>query len=374
MFPTIRAVGLMMALAIGPAARFAVAAAGDAQGPPRQTSQARAALAAGNGQLALKLLESRTLDITPAERLAVEGHAHFLLGNHAVARRKLTSAIRLRPKQTHDLYWLGRALEACKMPTLAAGRFEQAYWNGLDTADLHYHWAIVLTSLDDKLGKISQQPWPDDAGEPPKPGDFALGGLVIGSVPSNPGRLIVSPPASAIYRAHKAIELESDRGEAILLCGELWAAVNRHEQAVTFFAKASSHLDDRDKAKCHESWAASLLAIGDFDGYLKHARRHLRALGDDVDGAELARCYDRAAAEVAQRGDLKRQIRYLTMAVELDQDCDRLIALADALQQAQRGDDVLHYLQTALALQPSRAQLKQIQRRMQLATYLNAKQ
>ncbi|MBN2559434.1 MAG: tetratricopeptide repeat protein [Phycisphaerae bacterium] len=387
MFPTIRLVGPMLVLATlahaqveqsGPdtpsdplrkSAGMTRKAPSSSSTQVRHPSDAHAALAAGDGRRALKLLNSRTLQLTPAERSSLEGRAHFLLGDHATARRKLESALRLRPKHAPDLYWLGRVYESAGMPALAASRFEEALWGGLDTADLHYHWAVVLKSLNQLLGDIAQRRCPKDAATPPLPGAFALGGLVVGPVPSRPGCVIVSPQNSAICQVHRSLELDPKRGDALLLCGQIWAAVNRHEQAVPAFAKAAELLKHDDLAKCHRDWAASLLTLGDFDAYLEHASEQLRLSGGG-DSSGLARCYDRTAREVAQRGDLARQVRYLTTAVELEPKVNRLIALADALLQSQRANDAARYLRTALELDPTRRQRGQIQQRLRLTKYL----
>ena len=127
-----------------------------------------------------------------------------------------------------------------------------------------------------------------------------------------------------------------------------------------------------DRPPCHELWAQSLLATGDCDGYLEQEHQRLELLGA-VNSKEMARCYDVAAREVARRGDLKRQVRYLTLAAEMDSsDVPRLITLADALMQAQRAADATRYLKLALEQAPTREQRKQIQQRLQATNYLAA--
>ena len=338
----------------------------------RPSSEARAALAAGDAKRALELAESDTLRLSPAERFSIAGEAYFLLGDYPEARRKLEAALRQRPNNASDLYWLGRVQAAAGLPALAAARYEEAAWNGLDTADLHYRWALALKAGNELLGKITQYPPEKNAKEAPAPGTFTARGLVVGPVPSRPGWIVVSPPSSAIYQVHRAIELDAGQGDALLLCGEIWAAVNRHEQAAAAFARAAEHVDAKDLAKCRQEWAASLLVLGDLDGYLEQTKLRLSAAGN-VDSAELARSYDQAAREAARRGDLQRQIRYLTQAVELDEaGVDRLIGLADALMQVQRVEDAARYLRTALQHSPSRKQRKDIAERLQQATYLTS--
>jgi len=375
MYRTIRVFGLMLALASVFTTQGAAAddpQADTARKPPSQvqyTSEAHAALAAGNPRHALALLNSRTLRLSPVECCSVEGRAFFLLADYAQARRKLESALRLRPKHASDLYWLGRTYAASGMTALAASRFQEAHWNGLDTTDLHYHWAVALESLGELLGKISQRKWHENAGPPAEAGSFSLGMFVVGPVPAKTGWVIVSPPNSAIHQIHRVLEQQPKRGDALLLCGEIWAAVNRHKQAVSRFAQAARQLDGEQLTRCHESWAASLLALGDYDAYLKQVRTHMRE-SDEIDATKMAMCYERAAHGVAQRGDLKRQIRYLTLSVELQPDVERLITLADALLEAQRADDASRYLRTALEDKPTTSQRKRIMQGLQRAAYL----
>jgi tetratricopeptide (TPR) repeat protein len=331
-----------------------------------------AALAAGDAKEVLRLLESGNVRLHPAERASIDGRAHFLLGEYAEARRKLEAALRQRPNDAENRYWLGRVHAAAGMPALAVEKFQEANWNRLDTADLHYHWAVALKSLNELLGKVAQRAWRDDAAESPRPGALALDGLIVGDVPARPGWVLVSPPNSALYQAYRTVELEPKRGEAWRLCGEIWAALNRHEPAARAFEKAAPLLPSGDRSTCHEQWAQSLLAVGDFDGYLEQQHQRLELLGE-VNSKEMARCYDVAAREVARRGDLKRQVRYLTLAAELDSsDVERLISLADALLQAQRAADASRYLKTAMEQGPSREQRKQIQQRLQATAYLAA--
>lgn len=353
--------------------RKPIAARSKPTAPAGPLAEIQAALTAGDARRAIALSESQTLQLSPAERFSIAGQAHLLLGDYAEARRKMEAALRQRPGHAADHYWLGRVHEAAGMPALASASFEDAAWNGLDTADLHYHWALTLRSMNELLGKISQQSLKGrHAKAPPAPGAFALGGLVVGTLPNRPGWVVVSPPNSAIYHALRAADLDPRRGDVLLLCGQIWAAVNRPEQAVAFFAKAAPLLPQDKLADCYDGWSAGLLTLGDLDGYLEQVKAGRTARGD-VNSSELARHHDVAALAAAQRGDAQRQIRYLMQGVELDPTgVDRLIALADVLMQVQRVDDADRYLRTALQQNPSRKQKKEIGARLQRATYLAA--
>jgi tetratricopeptide (TPR) repeat protein len=377
MMPSARTIGVIMILLAG----IAQACSGayetvDRSAAPKpstsdeQVSHVVTALNSGDAHGALDQLGSRTLEIPVEERWLLEGRAYLLLGDYAEARQKLESAVRARPKETTDLYWLGRVYEADGAPALAAAQYQQAFWSGLASADLHYHWAAALKASGQLLGEISRCKPPEESPGTPKPGDFACGGVVIGLAPARKGRLIVSPPESAIYQVYQSLALQPDRGESLLLCAEIWAAAKKHEEATALFAKAAEKLEKaEDVARCHDGWRASLLALGDFDGYLKHTTERMRAAGA-VDSPELASCYAQVAKAVAQRGELQRQIRYLTMSVELDANVDRLVELSDALTSAQRYEEAEQRLRKALERGPTAAQQREIRRRLEEAKLL----
>jgi tetratricopeptide (TPR) repeat protein len=377
MMPTARTISLTLILLAGAAQSCPGAnPAADRKAIPKpvtsdqQISMVRAALDSGDAHGALDMLGSRTLEIPVEQRWMLEGRAQLLLGDYAEARRKMEAAVRARPKETSDLYWLGRVYEADGAPGLAASQYQQAYWNGLVTAELHYHWAAALKASGQLLGEVSRCTPPEDSKETLKPGEFACDGIVIGRIPSKTPKLIVSPQESAIYQVYQALALEPDRGESLLLCAEIWAAARKHEEASAAFAKAAEKLQTaEDLARCHEGWRATLLALGDFDGFLKHTTERMRATGT-VDSLELARCYAQAAKAVAQRGELQHQIRYLTMSVELDPNVDRLIELSDALTSAQRFAEAEQRLRKAQEHKTTPVQQREIRRRLEDTKYL----
>lgn len=324
------------------------------------------ALAEGDGHLALKLLANGTQAFSPAEHASAEGRARFLLNEYSEARRKLEQALRQNSGATNDLYWLGRTYLALGMPALAAARFEEANWNKLETADLHYYWAVALQSSGDLMGKISRQAVPEQSATPLASGVFSASGLVVGPVTMQLGWVVVSPPASAIFQVHRALEIDPNRGDAWFLCGEIWAALNRHEEAVAAFARAAPLLSSEELIRCYKAWAASLLILGDIEGNLEQVKK-LVELGEVSQMGELASAYERVARTAAQGGDLKRQIKYLTLAVEAQPTViGRFVALADALIQAQRMDDAIRYLRTASRLNPTSEERNEIQKRLQL--------
>ncbi len=310
------------------------------------------------------MLNARTTDLPPVERRSLEGRAYFLSGDLRQARHKLEAAIDERPKNAKDLLWLGRTYAKSDSPTLAATYYQRAYWSGLDTAELHYDWAVALQDSGQLLGNIVRRPQPTEENQRLACGDFIHEGLVIGETPLQQGWVIVCPVNSAIYQVHRVLALEPNLPEALLLSGEVWLAVKREKEAALAFAQAIDHLNKPDHlARCHAGWAASLLALGDVSGYLKHAREGMQAQGE-VDSEAMADCLANAADAMARRGDLQKQIRYLTLSVELRPSVDRLIELADALKMAQRTHEAKQYLEKALAQDPSAHEQREIRKRL----------
>ena len=334
-------------------------------GPSKVNVLARINLALANGDAhqALTLLKNRTLPISRAERRSIEGRAQLLLGNAALAGRKLKTALRLRPDDATDWYWLGRAQQERGTAALAASSFEKAHWHGLESAELYHHHAEALRDSDKVLGEITQHEGPGPHAPAPAAGSFAFDGLLIGPVRSRPGCWIVAPTDSALYQVHKALALEPAHGESLLLCGELWATANRDDLAVTRFDQASKTLEGEKLARCHGQWAQSLLRLADLDAYLQHAKAQMELTGK-ANTAKLAASYDRAAQMAGGLGDLQNQLRYLKTAAEMKPRVDRLLRLADALIQARRSSEAEPYLKTALQLNPTRKERRQIKQRL----------
>jgi len=352
-------------------------AAAEKNSPPRAASDEQEvsaileALDTGDGKQALGLLRSRSLELPPEQQSLLEGRAHLLLGELSQARRRLEFAVRDRSNDAVAPYWLGRVYEADGAAALAASYYQRANRNGLATADLHHHWAASLKDSGQLLGDVVRRQVPEGT-EVPKPGEFAFDGLVVGPVRSKPRWVLVSPPESAVYQVYQAISLSPESGESLLLAAEIWSELRRHNEAASMFAKAAERLQDKTVlARCHDEWAADLLALGDLDGYLKHTTERMRVTGD-VNSTELAGCYAQAADTLARRGDLQGQIRYLMFSVELVPDVDRLVELADALRAAQRLDEAQQQLQRAMARKPSPTQQRAINRRLREAEYLTS--
>jgi len=374
MFRTLRLVHLLSFIALAPCA--VVAETRVSSSSNRSTRSAVSVLARinlalidGDAKRALSLLNDRTLSISETRHLSIEGRAHLLLRHDALARRKLRSAVALRPDDAVCWYWLGRAYQAGGSAALAASSFDKAHWHGLQSAELFHHCAEALRDAGRVLGVLSQHHWPPSDTTTPKPGTFAFDGLLIEAVRGRPGWWVVASQDSALYQIHKALAIEPNRGDSLLLCGELWATAHHEDLAVDLFQKAANHLAGKSLARCHEQWAQSLFRLSDFDGFLKHTRTNMRLSGQ-IDNARLARCYDRAAREAGGLGDLQRQLRYLKAAADLEPSVDRMLRLADALFMAKQSPRTTAYLHKALAMRPTRKQRRRIKQYLLRTTLL----
>ena len=329
--------------------------------PNGHASPAHAALAAGNPRRALDLLQSRTCTLSPADRHSVAGRACFELGQFTEARRELLSAVRMRPNRAIDHYWLGRAYAASGSPALATNRFEQAHWSGLETAELHYHWALALQTIGSPLGRVQRRLCP--AGALPKPGDLAMGGIVVSVDTNVPMHVVLCERNSALGHALRCVQLDPKCGDCWKLAGDIWFAAKEPGTASVMYEGAVGALAGKAKGDCLLQWARCALALGKLDDYLSRMRDGLILQGKEMDSARLAEAYDTAASEVSIRGDLARQIRYLKLAVELRPTAQRETALAEVLLQAHQPGDALAHLQAARELAPP----AELRRRIDLA-------
>jgi len=333
-------------------------------------SPVHAALADNNPRRALRLLEDRTIRLSPAEQHSVAGQAYFMLEKYSDARRELISAVRLRPTGAADHYWLARTYAASGSPALATSRYEQANWCGMETAELHYHWALALQALGNPLGRVERRLCP--AGAMPRPGDFTLGGIVVAVTTSRPIEITLCEQNSALGHALRCVQLDAGCGDCWKLAGDIWLAAKEPATASTMYAEAAELLKGKAKGECLLAWAQCGLVQGELDHYLSRMRDGLILSDKQMDSARLAAAFDTVAGEVALRGELSRQIRYLKLAVELQSTPARRIALAEALMQARDPAEALSQLRVAREEGPSREQLARIDAATQQAGFFAA--
>ena len=336
----------------------------------RAKSPAHAALAENNPRGALRFLDDRTLSLSPGERSSVAGQAYFMLGRYAEARRELINAVRLRPSSAVDHYWLARTYAASGSPALAASRFEQAEWCGMETAELHYHWALALQAVGSPLGRVERRLCP--AGAMPKPGDFALGGIIVAVTSDRPIEITLCEQNSALGHALRCVQLDPSCGDCWKLAGDIWLAAKEPGTASTMYAEAAELLKGKAKGACLLSWAECALSLGELDHYLSRMRDGLILSDKKMDSTRLAAAFDTVAAEVALRGELSRQIRYLKLAVELQSTPSRRIALAEALMQARDPAEALSHLRLAREEGPTAEQAQRIDAVTQQAGFFAA--
>lgn len=374
--PTARALALVLTMSL---AGTTAAAPPSAEPADASRSAARlraetdvaAAIDRGDADAALTVLADGPVQLADSRRLYWTGRALLIKGDHLQARRKLGAALKLRPGDTATRYWLGRAFQVAGAAATASDHFRRAHLDGLDSAELHHHWAEARRDMGQVLGRLVQVPWTDGDAPMPAPGERHGDGIVIGTAPRAADRLIIASDDSAVYRVSEALRRAPDSGHTLMLAGEIWAAADRHEVAIGFFQKAAERLAGPALAACHDAWSRCCLALADADGFLEHARRAMEAAGT-VDAERMARCYDRAADEAALRGQLSRQIQFLKIGVETRPAVDRCIRLADALLAAQRPADATTYLRLAEQHNPSREQRSAIAQRLSRTAFLTS--
>jgi len=320
------------------------------------------------------ILERRDASLSSADRHLVRGRIDLLENRPAAARRELSAAVRSQPGRASHHYWLGRALLADNASAMASSAFQKAYALGLGSCDLHRCWAEALRASGAALGDLRQLRWRDVLDAEPVVGETTPHGLVVQTVRGRGDVIIVAPEKSAIFQAQQALKADPGNAEALLLAGELWAEVDQHRLAVRMFRQAARQLAGEDPqetrlARCHEKWAASSLALGRLDSYLDHTGERARLVGD-TEPAAMAPYYEIAAQEASSRGQLERQIKYLTRAAECEQTAVRLVNLADALLVAQRPEEAQLRLKRALALNPPSPERRQIRSRLNRTAFL----
>lgn len=354
----------------------ALARADRATTAPSALERALRALDDGDVDAAKAALNDRDAAFSDAERHLIRGRISLLELRWPAARRDLQAAVRAAPKRSETHYWLGRVYQADGAHALASTCYQEAFALGMGTCDLHLHWARALRDSGSALGGVLRMEWRERFEEAPRTADFLPEGIVVGAVRGRSDVVIVAPKNSAVYQMHKAISIDPSRSDALIEAGELWASIDQHELAIIHYRRAAKRLGAARSAaagaalaRCHGLWAESALALGRLDAYLDHTRTQMQLSGG-TDSAQLADCYGKAAAEASARGELQRQIRFLTFAVELQPTPARFIALADALMLANRPADAQTYLSRALESHPSRAERAQIRSRLARASYL----
>lgn len=318
---------------------------------------------AGEPQKAVTRIEQLGAIIPDAERLYLYGRALLDMGDYMKARTKLRSAIRRRPRCGEFYYWLGISYQRTGSHALAASSFNKASLKGLETAALHEAWATSLMATVDVLGDISRKKFDLPAEPWQVHGAIDRDGVLVTCVDPETNEWVIAPRDSALFHAQQATALDTHRGTAWLVAGEAWAKAGFHDIAAMRFARAAGLLEGADLSKCHQLWAESLYAAADYDGFIEHAKQSIKT-SPDGPGFDLADAYDRAATGHALIGETNKQVNCLKFAVELDPSVERQLKLADALLATERSDEASVRLQDALTMHPSRAEKREIKRRL----------
>lgn len=327
-------------------------------------------LNAGEPAKAIARIEELGSIIPDAERQYLHGRALMALGDHVRARSRFRSAIQRRPRCGEFYYWLGLSYQQTGSHALAASSFNKAHLKGLETSALHEAWAVSLMETADVLGDISRKQFDVPAEPWQVHGAIDRDGVLVSCVDPEKNEWVIAPRDSALFHAQQATALDEDRGTAWLVAGETWAKAGFPDIAAMRFGRAVKLLKGPELSKCHQLWAECLYAAADYDGFIDHAKLSIQTSSDGP-GFDLAEAYDRAATGHALIGETDKQVNCLKFAVELDPSVERQLKLADALLATERSDEASVRLRDALAMNPSRAEKRQIKQRLVQVTQLS---
>lgn len=305
------------------------------------------AISRGDCSAAFAVLDAHGSELPDLERCTLEGRAEMCAQRWIAARTAFQKALKLDADNAETRFRLGQAHAALRSDLLAIEQFEKAAWLGMDTIDLNLDWARCALRSGRPRGETKVVDVPAGG----QVGDVVTAGIVIRLGPRL-GKAIVAERSSALYRARRALELDPQHVEAALLYGEAWRALGEWSMAADRFRHALTLVEPQQRAEVLDRLCDVLLELGEFDEYFVRLRERMQ-IGGGLERGKLAAAYEKAAQSVAERGELARQIRYLTFAVEIDATADRHIALADALALAGRGGDAVEHWQAALELSPT---------------------
>jgi len=320
---------------------------------------------------ALGRIEQLGAIIPDAERLYLMGRARLAMGEFIEARTKFRGAIQRRPRCGEFYYWLGVSYQKTNSHALATSAFSKAGLKGLETSSLHEAWAVSLMETTDVLGDISRKRFEPPAEPWQVHGGIDRDGVLVSCVDPDANEWVIAPRNSALFHAQLATKLDESRGTAWLVAGEAWAKAGFHDIASMRFSRAIELLEGAELSRCHQLWAESLFVAADYDGFIDHAKKAVRTSAEGP-GFNLADAYDRAAAGHALIGETDKQVNCLKFAVELDPTVERQLRLADALLVIERSEEATTRLRDALAMNPSRAEKRQIKRRLLMVTQLTS--
>lgn len=324
---------------------------------------------AGEPAKAIARIEQLGSIIPDAERLYLHGRALLELGEHVKARTKFRGAIKRRPRCGEFYFWLGMSYQMTGSHALAASSFYKANLKGLDSSALHEAWATSLMATVDVLGDIKRKQFELPAEPWQVHGGIDRDGVLVTCVDPENNEWVIAPRDSALFHAQQAATLDERRGTAWLIAGEAWAKAGFHDVASLRFMRAVELLEGAELSRCHQLWAESLYAAADYDGFVEHAKKSVKT-SPNGPGFDLAEAYDRAAAGHALIGETDKQVNCLKFAVELEPNVERQLKLADALLATERSDEATLRLRDAMAMNPSRAEKRQIKRRLVRVTQL----
>ncbi len=312
----------------------------------------------GRAEEALVLVSSPSGTFPDFDRHELTGRACLALQRWAQARDAFEAAVRERPDAVACHFRLGMVHVGAGNDRLALAAFEKADFHGLDTAEFHAAWAEVLLRRGTLFGDVRKRTFANDRLTPGTVFDNSV--VIVRPAAEGKNRYVVAPRASALFQACRAVQLSPQSAEFAEIAGNVWASAGMPEQAVREYARACPILPEPRRGACLERWGECLLKLGDFDGYLARLRERM-ALPGGLTTVETAEAYSRLAAAAAEKGDSARQVRYLTIAVEVEPDSvERRLLLGDALAWSGRFAEAAEQWREVLRLRPDHPRAEEL--------------
>lgn len=274
--------------------------------------------------------------------------AHYLLGDHAKARKSYEEAIKLNPASAADRYALGNIYLAGNFFALAADSYQTALRLGLDSPVLRYKLGSAYFNLRNYFGLITVQTI--KAG---KAGEINGSWYLIEPVPGRKDVFHCAPAASAAYQIARALaDGIEDRPDIHVLRATIYLNARRYAQAYEMFGEIGPSVPEEDKALFHYYYAEAAFGTGRFDRYLELLREAIK-LDPAAYQATLIDAYLQVADQHNQQGELEKYIEFLELAVaESPQAASLHLKLGYAYEEAQQPAKAIAQWRMVLDLEP----------------------
>lgn len=314
----------------------------------------------GRAEEALALVAPSGKRFSDFDRHELTGRACLALQRWSQARDAFEAAVRERPDAAACHYRLGLVHVGAGNDRLALAAYEKADFHGLDTAEFHAAWADALLRRGVLFGDVRTRAFANGRLSPGTVFDNSV--VIVRPAAEGEDRFVVAPRVSALFQACRAVQLSPHAAEYAVLAGDVWATAGMPEQAASQYARACPKLPEAQRGACLHRWGECLLKLGDFDGYLARLRERM-ALPGGLTTSETAEAYARLAAAAAEKGDSARQVRYLTIAVEVEpESVERRLLLGDALAWSGRFAEAAEQWREVLRLRPHHPRAEELKK------------